>query len=367
MIRGYIHNHRVEDARKLLTEMPHRETVAWNSMILGFVQNGRLEDALDLFTQMPRPNIVLWNSILQGYVQQVIGGYQSDETFVLYSHMLQSGFKPDQGTLATVIPVCGALAAHAWRRSMHLYAIKVGFESDTVVISSLIPMYAKCGFLNEAVLVFERMIDRNIVAWNAVIAAQVCHGCAFEALNRFVSMINAGFAPDHVTFTDILTACAHSGLVDEGWKYFKAMQNDWNLIPKPEHCACMVDLLGRSGLLAEAYELVKQLPVDLPAYTWETLLSCCRVHGNSELGQLVSQKLVNRQPSNVLASNIYAAKGMWEDAANTQEKLNHSEFKKEVACSWIELKGQVCQFMSNEKSHPGMKDINTVRKSFCNP
>lgn len=90
----------------------------------------------------------------------------------------------------------------------------------------------------------------------------------------------------------ILTACAHSGLVDEGWKYFKAMQNDGNLIPKPEHYACMVDLLGRSWLLAEVYELVKQLPVDLPAYTWETLLSCCRVHGNSGLRQFVSQKLV---------------------------------------------------------------------------
>lgn len=188
--------------------------------------------------------------------------------------------------------------------------------------------------------------------------------CAFEALNRFVLKINAGIAPDHVTFLGILTACAHLGLVDEGWKYFEAMQNNWNLIPKPEHYACMVDLLGRSGLLAEAYELVKQLPVDLPAYTWETLLSCCRVDGNSGLRQFGSQKLVNRQLSNALASNINAAKGMWEDAANTQAIHNHSEFKKEVACSWLELKGQVCQFLSNEKSHHRMEDIHAELESL---
>lgn len=380
IICGYLHNNQIEDARKLFDEMSHRDNVMWNSMIWGYVQNGRLEDALELFKHMPRPNIESWNSILQGYVRQgdvnnarkfidqmrlkdetswniMIAGCQSDGIFILFSLMLQSGFKPDHETLTAVIPVCGALAAHVWGRSMHLYVIKVGFESDTVVISSLISMYGKCGFLNDAVLVFERTIDRDIVAWNAVIMAQASHGCAFEALNYFLLMIDAGFAPDYVTFLGILTACAHSGLVNEGWKYFKAMQNDWNLIPKPEHYACMVDLLGRSGLLAETYELVKQLPVDLPEYSWETLLSSCRADGNFGLGQFVAHKLVNSQPLSVgmCASSMYAAKGMW--GANIRALLNHTEFKKEVSCSWIEIKGQVCQFLSNDKSHPQMEDI----------
>jgi len=310
MIQGYLHNNRIEDALKLFNEMPCRDTVAWNSMIGGYVQNGRLEDALELFMKMLRLNIVSWNSMLQGYVLQedmfnarkffdqmpykdetswniMIAGYQSEEAFNLYSQMLQTGFRPDQGILNTVISVSGALAAHGWGRSMHLSVIKIGFENDTVVVSSLISMYSRCGFLNDATLVFERMSNRDTVAWNALIVAHACHGSAAEALKLFLLMIDVGFLPDHVTFLGILIACVHSGLVDEGWNYFKAMKNEWNLIPKPEHYACMVDLLGRSGLVAEAYDLVKQLPVDLPVYTWESLLSSCRVHENLGLGNLL--------------------------------------------------------------------------------
>ncbi|GFY92104.1 pentatricopeptide repeat (PPR) superfamily protein [Actinidia rufa] len=322
MIQGYLHNNLVEDAQKLFNKMPHRDTIAWNSMIGGHIQNGRFEDALELFMKMPRLDIVSWNSILQGYVQQddmitasnffnqmphkdetswniMITGYQSDESFILFSQMLGTGFKPDQGTLTSVISVCGALAAHGWGRSVHLYVIKIGYENDTAVSSSLISMYSKCGFVNDAALVFEKMINRDTVAWNAIIVAQACHGFAVEALKLFLLMIDAGVTPDHVTFLGILTACGHAGLVDEGWKYFKAMENDRNLIPKPEHYACMVDLLGRSGLIAEAYELVIQLPVDLPAYTWEALLSSCRVHENFGLGKLVAQKLTDIQSTNV--------------------------------------------------------------------
>ncbi|KAA8515755.1 hypothetical protein F0562_018634 [Nyssa sinensis] len=384
IIRGYLHNNQIEEARKLFNEMPHRDIVAWNSIIGGYVQNGRLEDALELFMKMPQRDTVSWNSILQGYVQQddiinartffdqmprkdettwntMISGYQCEEALVLYTQMLQTGFKPDQGTFTSVISICGMLAVNGWGRAMHLRVIKVGFEDDVIVISSLISMYSKCGSVDDATLVFERMITRDTIAWNAMIVAQTYHGSAVEALKLFPSMIQAGFEPDHMTFLGLLTACAHSGLVDEGWKYFKSMEKHWNLIPKPEHFSCMVDLLGRSGLLAEAYELVKQLPVDLPAYTWEALLSSCRVHENFELGEVVAEKLLRFQPTNVgmyvLLSNIYAARGMWKDAEYIRAILKHHRLKKELACSWIEMNGQIFQFVCNDKSHPQTEDI----------
>ncbi|CAK9139900.1 unnamed protein product [Ilex paraguariensis] len=384
MMRAYLQNGRIADARELFNEMPHKDIVAWNSMIDGCIQNGRVEDALELFMQMPRRDTVSWNSVLQGYVQQddminackffeampqkdetswniMIVGYQSEKALVLYVHMWQSGFKPDQGTFTSVISVCGVLSVHGWGRAVHLHVIKIGYENDTMVMSSLVSMYSRCGFLKYAAAAFERITDRDIVAWNAMIVAQAYHGSAVDTLNLFSSMIRGGLEPDHVTFLGLLTACAHSGLVDESWKHFNSMKMNWNLTPKPEHYACIVDLLGRSGLLAEAFELVKQLPVDLPAHAWESLLSSCRVHENFELGEFVALKLLSVQPCNVgmyvLLSNIYASRGLWKEAAHIRAVLKQLQLKKELACSWIEMNGQICQFFCSDKSHPRTEDI----------
>ncbi|XP_042488537.1 pentatricopeptide repeat-containing protein At4g02750-like [Macadamia integrifolia] len=384
IIRGYMHNGKISDALNLFEEMPHRDVVAWNSMIGGYVQNGMLENALQLFMQMPRRDIISWNSVLHGYVLQddivnarcffekmqhrdeiswntIIAAYQSEEALVLYCRMLHDGFKPDQVTFTRVISVCSALARLSWGRAMHLTVIKTCFENDTVVISSLITMYSKCGFLNDATLVFERMAKRDTVVWNAMIVAQAYHGFAAEAIDLFLPMIQAGFKPDRVTFLGLLTACAHRGLVDKGWEFFKSMEKDWNLIPKFEHYGCMVDLLGRQGLLTEGYDFIKHIHDALPTQTWETLLSACRVQGNLELGELVAEKVLSIQPSNegayVLLSNIYAERGMWEDAANIRVLMKHRGVKKEPACSWIEIKGKTCSFVCDDRSHPQMQEI----------
>lgn len=374
MIKGYLDHRKIESARDLFNKMPHKDTVAWNSMLTGFVHNGKLENALDLFMRMPERNIVSWNLMLWGYLQQddittarnffegipskdetswntLISGYQTEEALVLYAQMLSDGFKPDQGTLTVVISVCGILAMQGWGRVMHVFVVKTGYENDSMVMSSLISMYSRCGFLNDASLVFKTMQSHDTAVWNAMIVAQAHHCSAKEALDLFYCMTGAGCQPDHVTFLVLLTACAHSGLVSEGLKYLKLMER-WNMTPKPEHLASMADLLGRSGLLAEAFKLVNQLPVDLPAYAWETLLSACSVHENYELSDLIAEKILGCQPCDVgmcvLQSNIYSARGKWKDAAHIRAKIKQSQLVKELGCSWIDINGSVSCFSYND-------------------
>ncbi|KVI00597.1 Pentatricopeptide repeat-containing protein [Cynara cardunculus var. scolymus] len=202
---------------------------------------------------------------------------------------------------------------------MHLCVIKYAYDNDPIVLSSLISMYSKCGFMNDANLVFDTTSRKDTVSWNAMIVANAYHGSAMKSLKLFFSMTKFGFKPNHLTFSGLLTGFAHSGMVHESWKLFNSMEKDWNVKPTTEHYAIMIDVLGRTGMLAEAYELVKQLPVELPVYTWETLLSCCRVHENFELGEVVALKLSGTRPLDVgmgvLQSNIYAARGMWKDVA----------------------------------------------------
>ncbi|XP_051123568.1 pentatricopeptide repeat-containing protein At4g02750-like [Andrographis paniculata] len=383
MINGYLDRGRIEPAKELFDQMPKKDIVAWNSMLRGYVHNGRLDEGFEFFTRMPKRSIVSWNLMLLGYLHQedtvkarnffdrmpkkdetswntMISGHRNEEALVLYVEMLSNGFRPNQGTLTAVITICGVLAAQSWGKAMHVFIIKTGHESDGMGMSSLISMYSKCGFIDDASSVFQSMPKRDTVAWNAMIVARAHHYSAREALRLFRSMIDSGCQPDHATFLILLTACAHSGLVVDGWKHLELMKR-WDMVPKPEHCAAMVDLLGRLGLFVEAAELANKLPSDIPVYAWESLLSACNIHGNYEVHNLVAEKLSGNRPleveMSVLQSNLYAARKMWKAAAQIRAKLRDNRSKKEVGCSWIEVNGSVSCFSYNDKSHMRSEEI----------
>ncbi|XP_072987885.1 uncharacterized protein [Typha latifolia] len=384
VMHGYLQNKDIGAAWKVFNEMPDRDAITWNTMMGGFVQNGMLDDALRLFFEMPERDIVSWNTILQGYVQQgdmvnahcwfremprrsetswntLICGCEGHEALVLFPEMIGEGFKPDQTTLSVVISVCASLAALAWGRMLHLYAIRTGYEHDTRVMSTLLSMYSKCGLISDAAQVFQCIMKPDTITWNAMISTCAYHGLATEAFRLFATMTQAGFSPDHATFTSLLIACAHKGFVDEGCRYFKSMQEDFKLIPKSEHYSCMVDLLGRSGFISQAHDFTDKIPTDLQTTAWETLLSACKIHDNLQLGELAARKVLHDQLPDggmyIVLSNIYAAKEMWHNAARIRSFMKVSGVKKETGCSWIELKGEMFFFSSNDNTHPLIEEI----------
>lgn len=383
-MRGYLQNGSVDAAWKVFKDMPHRDTVAWNTMMDGFVRNDRLDDALKLFSEMPDRDQISWNAILQGYVQQgdmdsanawfrrapnkdaiswntLISGYKDEGALSLLSEMIRGGLKPDQATLSVVISICASLVSLGCGKMVHLWAIKTGFEHDALVMSSLISMYSKCGLISEASQVFELILQRDTVTWNAMIATYAYHGLADEALKVFDMMTKAGFRPDHATFLSILSACAHKGYLYEGCYHFRSMQEDWNLVPRSDHYSCMVDLLGRSGFIHQAYDFTRRIPSDHRTTAWETLFSACNSHGEIQLGEIIARNVLKARPSDggmyTLLSNIYAAKEMWSSAASVRGFMKERGLKKETGCSWIELKGEVVTFSSNDSNHPLIEQI----------
>ncbi|XP_068635231.1 pentatricopeptide repeat-containing protein At4g02750-like isoform X1 [Aristolochia californica] len=387
IIWGYMQSGDVKSAQIIFDNMASKDVVVWNTIMGGYVQNKMFGDALKLFIEMPISDIWSWNLILLGHIQEgnmikafnfflkmpehdqtswntIISGYQSEEALVLFSQMINDGFRPNQGTFTIVVSVCASLASIGWGTALHICAIKSGYEYDTKVRSSLITMYAKCGSLAEASDLFQSMSKQDTIAWNAMIVALAYNGCPEEALKLLPSMIRLGLNPDHVTFLGFLSACSHKGLVNKGLEIFNYMQSHWKLIPKFEHYNCVVDLLGRSGQLSEVFEFISKMPVDIPIYTWETLLGACKVHGNLELAEIVAQEILNFKPSDggayVVLSNIYASKGIWVDASRTRSLIKEHGAKKEQACSWIEIKGKTDTFVSSDTSHPKRNDIYKV-------
>jgi pentatricopeptide repeat protein len=358
----------MEDGHRVFVRTSQRDVISWNALIAGYIKNSLCDEALKLFSQMKRtsikPNVITWSSIIAGYAQIE----NADEALKLFQEMQQAGLKPNSVTIATVLPACAHFAALQHGKEIHGYVIRNGFEFIVSVVNSLIDMYAKSGNINNARDIFDKMSERDVVSWNAMIAGYGMHGLGEEALTLFHKMQHEGMKPDHITFVGILSACSHAGLVDEGWEYFHGMIHDYNIKPKVEHYACMVDLLGRAGHLDDAYEFVKKMPLEPDATLWGALLGACRVHCKVELGEHVAECLLELKPKNagyyILLSNIYASAGRWDAIAKVRTMMKDRGLKKKPGCSWIEVKNKVHVFFVGNEMCPELEEMHaTFEKS----
>eukprot|EP01018_Ginkgo_biloba_P002632 Gb_30097 [translate_table: standard] len=327
MIAGYAQNGDVDEAFNLFQKIPEPDAVAWNAMIAGYAQNGNVDEALELFENMPGPDVVSWNTMIAGYAQngQCVGALK------LYQQMQLAGVKPDARTFSSVLPACANLAALEQGMDIHETINRSGFQFDLFVANALLDMYAKCGSIEKAHNLFDKMHERNVISWNAMIAGYAMHGCGKEALDLFEQMQSSGINPSDVTFVCVLSACCHAGLVDEGRQYFDCMTQYYQITPTMKHYVCMVDLLGRAGHLDEAHDLINTMPIKPDAVMWGCLLGACRKHNNIELGECAAEHIFQLDPRNatpyVLLSNMYAAAGRWDDIENeTGHTPRHGKF-----------------------------------------
>eukprot|EP01018_Ginkgo_biloba_P003869 Gb_21351 [translate_table: standard] len=368
MIAGYVENGCGEEALKLFQQMQlagvKPNVISWNTMLAGYTKNGQGFEALELFDKMQsagvKPNVITWTSMVTGFAQNGHG----DDALKAFCRMQLAGVKPNSVTIVSALSACANLAALEQGKDIHAYIIRTGMESDIPVVSALLNMYAKCGSIDNACQLFNKLSEKDTILWNAMITGYAMHGLGEDALSLFNNMKRSGMKPDHFTFIAILSACSHAGLVDEGWLYFDLMKETYLITPSIEHYACMVDLLGRSGQLDEACELINQMPLKPDACVLGALLGACRVHCNVELGEHVAESLFELEPENagnyVLLSNIYAAAGRWNDAAKVRNMMKEKRLKKRPGYSWIEVTNRVHTFFAGDRSHRQTEKIYAV-------
>lgn len=344
---------------KLLRDKRRQEgnVVLWNVMIDGYVRIGNFTASRDLFDKMPQRSVVSWNAMISGYAQH--GKFM--EAIEMFHEMQLGDVHPNYVTLVSVLPAIARLGALELGKWVHLFAEKNEIEIDDVLGSALIDMYSKCGSIEKAVQVFETIPKLNTITWSAMIGGFAMHGQAKDALDCFARMEKTGVKPSDVVYIGILSACSHAGLVEEGRFFFNHMVNVVGIEPRIEHYGCMVDLLGRAGLLEEAEELISNMPFQPDDVIWKALLGACKIHGNIEMGKRVAKVLMDLAPNDsgayVGLSNMYASSGNWEGVAEVRLKMKEMDIRKDPGCSWIELDGVIHEFLVEDDSHPKGKEI----------
>ncbi|XP_010264131.1 PREDICTED: pentatricopeptide repeat-containing protein At1g11290, chloroplastic [Nelumbo nucifera] len=409
---------RFEISRKVFDGMPHKNVVSWSSMIGAYANNGRHYEGLSLFYRMLderiKPNritilnavqcvhreneanavcrtivdngldldqsvqsaavgmyarcgridvarrffdgildkdLVSWSSMVEAYVQANLPA----EALELFRQMILWKNRPDFVTLLSVVRAFANLSSLHQARFIHGFIIRASLNYNILIETAIIDLYAKCGSLNYARKVFDRMQERNLVSWSTMISGYGMHGYGREALDLFNQMKDSA-KPDHITFVSVLSACSHAGLIAEGWRCFNSMAKDFGVTPRSEHYACMVDLLGRAGQLSEAQEFIESMPIKPDSGVWGALLGACRIHLNVELAELAAKSLFELDSENpgryVLLYNIYISSGKREEANQIRTLMKRRGVRKTTGHTVVELKNKVYKFVAGDKSNP---------------
>ncbi|XP_010238208.1 pentatricopeptide repeat-containing protein At4g21300 [Brachypodium distachyon] len=289
-----------------------------------------------VFDSLETKNLVSWTAIMKGCLSSGHG----DEVVRLHQLMQQHGEKPDSITLIYAVQAVSELGHLKSVKQIHCFVYHAFMEEDTITTNSLITAYAKCGRLDLSEALFYSLEHKDLDSWNTMISAYGNHGFYIKVLQMFKQMEEESIKPDELTFSSVLSACSHAGLVKEGWSIFQSMTLLYSVHPQEEHYGCIVDLLGRAGHLEEGYKFIKLSNLTDKSSMFRALLSACRTYGNTLLAHIIGKELLELGPQNpgtcALISEVYAQEGQWNESANLRASAKQSGLKKLPGSSLME-------------------------------
>ncbi|GLU06498.1 hypothetical protein SLE2022_235290 [Rubroshorea leprosula] len=317
---------------KVITYGLQGNVVVESSLVDMYGKCGLLNLSQHVFDRIPKKNSVSWSALLGAYCQN--NDHQS--VFRIFSEM----DVVDIYCFGTVLRACAGLAAVRQGKEVHCQYVRRDSCRNVIVESALVDLYAKSGCIDFAHRIFTSMPVKNLITWNAMINGFAQNGRVGEALSIFEERINKGIKPDYISFIGVLSACGHTGSVDQGRKYFTLMVEEYGIKPRIEHYNCMVDLLGRAGLLEEAESLIENADCRNESSLWAIILGACTASTNSSTAERIASKMIELAPdyhlSYVLLANVYRAVGRWNDALKIRKLMTKRGVKKIPGKSLVE-------------------------------
>lgn len=329
------------DSCSFFSELKNYDIVLLNSMITIYCNFGRIDEAKNIFNGMEVKSLISWNSMLVGLSQN---GYPV-EALEIFCTMNENNLSMDKFTLASAISACASIPWLELGEQIFARATVIGVDFDQVITTSLIDFYCKSGFVEVGRKLFDQMMKSDEVSWNSMLMGYAMNGYGAEALSLFEEMRSQGIGPTEVTFTAVLSACDHSGLVEEGKNWFYLMKRYYHIDPGIEHYSCMIDLFARAGCIQEAIDLIDKIPHLSDANMWSAILRGCVESGDKSLSKRVVEKIIELDHQNsgalVQLSGLMASTGDWDQSALLRQLMKDMRIQKNPGKSWCNIRGQM--------------------------
>ncbi|KAJ4841682.1 hypothetical protein Tsubulata_002082 [Turnera subulata] len=359
----------VDYAFVVFLTMEEVDVISWNSVITACCKTGYSELALNQFSSMRSSGYFAdeftcsaafaactdlrnldkdWR-IQFGSLKSITNGIQLFDALKLFVLAMREDLRPTEFTLSSILSSMPCLPVPQGTQ-VHSLVIKLGLGSDTIVTSSLVDMYCKLGQIDSAIIIFNKMSVRDLIAWNAMIMGLARNNRVFDTLNTFNDLRKIGPPPDRITLAGVLLACNYGGLVDEGVMVLSSMEDIYGVAPGSEHYDLVVDLFCRAGRLHQAVEMVA-----------ERLKLPCTVHMNLKLAERVAERLIEFHPMSSLPflvlARIYEMRGDWESSVRIQKAMSRNEMEEVIGYSCIGIKNYIYTFKEDNLQQHGGKDV----------
>ncbi|CAA0829848.1 Pentatricopeptide repeat-containing protein [Striga hermonthica] len=348
----------LDEAKAAFDNLEAKDDVSWTTLMSGFSRVGLVDRVLDLFESKPVKNGPTWNAVIAAHVQND----RFREAFALFDRMREENVEMDKFVAASMLSACTGLGALKRAELIYEQIKRRGVHIGHKLATTIIDTYCKCGRIEKAFEIFHELPSKGISSWNCMIGGFAMHGRGKDAVELFKKMESEKrVKPDNVTFVNLLGACAHSGLVEEGKYYFTYMTKTHGILPGMEHYGCLVDLLGRAGLLEESKRVIDGMPMQADAGVLGALLGACKIHGNINLAEEIGKRVIKLEPQNsgryVLLANMYLKAGRYEEVAYIRKMMNDRGVKKLAGLSVVELDRTVHEFIAGGRAHPEAREI----------
>ncbi|KAI3440520.1 uncharacterized protein J3R85_003608, partial [Psidium guajava] len=312
-----------------------RDLVVLSTALIDFYSSvGCIEEALKVYNCVDRSENVMRNAMISACVRNL----KYKEAFSIMSSM-----RPNVIALTNALAACSENSDLWIGKQIHCVAIHFGFTSDTQLCNVLLDMYAKCGKVRHAKTLFDSILEKDVVSWTTMIDGYGINGNGLEAFVLFNKMgeLPSEVTPNHVTLLAVLSACGHSGLVDQGRASINLARDKYGLNAGPEHYACFMDSLGRAGRIEDAWCMFHEMVEGKcrpNTAVWAALLNACSLNRDFFRGERAAKQLLELEPDKagnyVLVSNFYAAFGMWDSVDTMRNKMKKKGLVKESGSSW---------------------------------
>ncbi|KAL0918214.1 hypothetical protein M5K25_010208 [Dendrobium thyrsiflorum] len=324
-----------------------------NSLINLYGKCRKIELSYKIFELMgSNRTIASWSALLSAYNRMNF----CVDCLHLFAKISCEKLKPDESSMVAALSSCSNLGLLSLGRSIHCSLLRNYQTLNIIIQTSLIDMYMKCGQPDKGMLIFDKLHEKNSWTYSAVISGLAMHNYCKKALQVFSDMLNQGLKPDEAIYVNVLSACSHAKMVEEGFKCFNQMRFDHQIKPNAQHYGCLADLMIGAGRLDEAYELIQNMPIEPTDAVWRSILSACKINGDIELAESAYSKLEQMEAVNagdcVILSNMYAELQRWEDAAEARREIASRGLVQAPGFSQVEVKGKMHTFVSHDRSFP---------------
>ncbi|KAH7420520.1 hypothetical protein KP509_13G010900 [Ceratopteris richardii] len=313
--------HRMIKGQKLLDKL----TSVGNALIDAYVKCGCLSQAQQVFKELPSRNVLSWNLLIMGYVELQC----HEEAIACFQSMKSKGVTPDTLTYVSILKASSSMEDIEMCEKILAEAEDGGLSKEDLFISStIVDLYAKCGFLLRAQEAFDKAHVRDVVLWNALIAGFAQEGRGHEALDFLDQMLLEGVPPNAVTLLSGVKACGRIGAAKKGQELHTEIERRGLL--DAEHVGnTLIDMYAKCGLLSKAQQVFNKVQ-NKDVISWTTLMTGYTQCGDVEIVFQIFDTMLGEgiKPNPVTFVVVLSAcnhKGMYDKNETYIDAMNRAQ------------------------------------------